>query len=70
MSEKKFESRYLTAIMAYKYLGISKSTFYKVLKEDSSFPKGLLLTGSKKVYDKLDLDNWLKSRNSLHGEIA
>lgn len=70
MSEKDFETRYITATGAFKYLGISKSMFYKLLKTDPTFPKGLALTKDKKIYDKLDLDNWLKSRNSLHGEIA
>lgn len=57
------ESKYLTTTNVYKYLGISKSLLYKIMNADPTFPKGLNITGSKKVFDKEDIDKWLRSKS-------
>jgi predicted DNA-binding transcriptional regulator AlpA len=62
--EIKTESKYLTATNVYKYLGISKGFLYKLINSDPTFPKGLSLTSNKKVYDKNDLDLWLRNRSA------
>lgn len=64
MESKTIESKYLTATNVYQYLGISKGFLYKVMKNDPTFPKGLFINKSKKVFDRIELDNWLKNRNS------
>ena len=62
--ETKTELKYLTATNVYKYLGISRALLYKLINSDPTFPKGLNLTSNKKVYDKNDLDNWLRNRSA------
>lgn len=57
------ESKYLTATNVYKYLGISKGLLYKIMNADPTFPKGLNITSSKKLYDKEDIDKWLRSKS-------
>ena len=47
----------------FKYLGISKSLLYTIMNADPTFPKGLNITSSKKLYDKEDIDNWLRSKS-------
>ena len=64
MEAKTIESKYLTATNVYQYLGISKGFLYKVMKNDPTFPKWLFINKSKKVFDRIELDNWLKNRNS------
>lgn len=59
-----YELKYMTATKVYNYLGISKALFYRVLKNDPTFPKGLEITKGKKVYDKNSIDEWLLSKNS------
>lgn len=59
-----YELKYMTATKVYNYLGISKALFYRVLKNDPTFPKGLEITKGKKVYDKNSIDKWLLSKNS------
>ena len=61
MEEKR---RFITAVKAYAYLGISKTFFYKIIKEDPTFPKGLNILGKKKVYDIKALDKWLYEKNN------
>ena len=61
MKEKR---RFITAVKAYAYLGISKTYFYKIIKEDPTFPKGLNILGKKKVYDIKALDKWLYEKNN------
>ena len=61
MKEKR---RFITADKAYAYLGISKTFFYKIIKEDPTFPKGLNILGKKKVYDIKALDKWLYEKNN------
>lgn len=56
--------RYLTATNTFKYLGIKKDFFYTTLLKDPTFPKPLYLTATKRVWDKLSLDNWLQARQS------
>jgi predicted DNA-binding transcriptional regulator AlpA len=62
--KKKIEMKYLTTTNVYQYLGISKGLLYKIMKNDPTFPKGLNITGSKKVYDKDDIDKWLRSKSA------
>lgn len=66
MEEKR---RFITAVKAYAYLGISKTFFYKIIKEDPTFPKGLNILGKKKVYDINALDKWLYEKNNQTMEI-
>lgn len=55
--------RYVNATHAFAYLGISKAFFYKLIRNDPSFPRGLKLTENKSVYDLNALDKWLYERN-------
>lgn len=57
------EPKYLTATDVYNYLNISKSLLFKIMKNDPTFPHGLTITGSKKVYDKTEIDNWLRHKS-------
>lgn len=61
--EQHIEPKYLTATSMYQYLNISKGLLYKIMKNDPTFPKGLNLTGHKKIYDRAELDNWLRNKS-------
>ena len=41
-----------------KLLNISYTTFRRLTKEDKTFPPPFLIAG-KKMFDKLDISNWL-----------
>ena len=60
--EAAIESRYIELTLAAKYIGISRTYFYKLIANDPTFPKGIRLTATKCVYDKKDLDLWVDSK--------
>lgn len=62
----KYDSQYLNATGAFNYLGISKALFYRLIKTDSTFPKGMEITKGKKIYDKRSLDKWLIAKNAVN----
>lgn len=60
----KYDSQYLNATGVFCYLGISKALFYRLIKKDPTFPKGIEITRGKKIYDKRSLDLWLSSKKT------
>lgn len=46
-----------------KMLGISKSTFYRLIT-DATFPKPLQVTESLKLYDVESVTGWIKAKNN------
>ena len=63
------EKRYLSATDVYQYLNISRGLLYKIMKDDPTFPRGLNITESKKVYDKVELDSWLRHKSEQTRKI-
>lgn len=47
---------------AAKYLHVARSTFYKLAKSDSTFPKVMYLSSNMPRYRKNELDAWLNAR--------
>lgn len=60
----KYDSQYLNATGVFRYLGISKALFYRLIKTDPTFPKGIEITKGKKIYDKRSLDQWLIAKTA------
>lgn len=56
------EPRYMDLAIAAKYIGISRAYFYRLIGNDPTFPKGIRLTATKRVYDKKELDLWVDSK--------
>lgn len=54
------ECRYLTPTSLCVYLGVSKSFYYRHIKDREDFPKPLKLTSTKSVFDRLQIDQWVK----------
>lgn len=53
--------RYLTPSNLIRYLGVSKNFFYVHIRNNADFPKPMTLIGSKKVYDRYQVDEWLSN---------
>jgi len=43
-------------------LSISRPTFYRILKQDKTFPRPIPLTKDISAYREEDVDNWIKLR--------
>lgn len=42
--------------------GISRTTFWRLVRTDPSFPKGKTLIGSIKIWNVEEIDQWILSR--------
>lgn len=51
------------AATAAPYIGVSKATFYRLLKEDPKFPKGIRVSARCVVWKVSDLDEWISSKS-------
>ena len=49
---------------ARKFLNISYTTFRRLTREDKTFPAPFFIAG-KKMFDKLDISNWLLIKNVM-----
>lgn len=58
---QQINSTELSATESYKYLGISKSTFYNYI-DKGLLPKGVKKSGRGVVWNKCDLEKFLKSK--------
>lgn len=45
------------------YLGLSVATIYRLIKADSNFPKGILLTKKCHLWDIEEINEWIKNES-------
>ena len=58
------QPKYLKASKVCSVLDISKTTLWRLIKEDPSFPKPIHLINAVKVWELSDLISWLESRKN------
>jgi predicted DNA-binding transcriptional regulator AlpA len=50
---------------AAQYIGLSIATFWRIVKEDDSFPQPFKLAANSSAVMRADLDAWLESRRGV-----
>lgn len=53
---------FLNAIQSAAHIGVGRTSFYALLKTDSTFPEGITLTSTRRVWDPVHLDAWRAAR--------
>lgn len=53
----------ISAKSACKILSISRSTFYRVQKQDATFPKPICVSQKRKAWRQNELEEWLDSKS-------
>ena len=51
------------------YLGLSVATVYRLLKHDSNFPKGILLTAKCHLWNIDDINAWIENISYSNSEF-
>ena len=69
MSDKNYDSsiddEWLTLKALQSYLHLSRTSFYRLIKSDESFPKGYNILSNKKLWKKKEVQDWVKSKSEL-----
>lgn len=69
MSDNKHDSsiddEWLTLTALQSYLHLSRTSFYRLIKSDESFPKGYNILSNKKLWKKKEVQDWVKSKSEL-----
>ncbi len=72
MSDKNYDSNdssiddeWLTLKALQSYLHLSRTSFYRLIKSDESFPKGYNILSNKKLWKKKEVQDWVKSKSEL-----
>ena len=62
------EKGFLSQASVCQYLDISRTTLFRLRKNDKTFPKAYFVTADKPIFKKSDLDNWICNRVTLSQE--
>ena len=62
------EKGFLSQASVCQYLDISRTTLFRLRKNDKTFPKAYFVTADKPIFKKADLDNWITNRVTLSQE--
>ncbi len=62
MPKATIEPRYITATQVCTYISMSRTHLYRLIKSDPTFPKKILFSEGKGLFDRVQLDEWIKSR--------
>ena len=66
MVNEVFDMTLLRLSQVAKYLGVSRSTFYRLVESDKSFPKAIELTDQIRVWDQADVSAWIENKKEQH----
>lgn len=62
---RKLKGKWLQAKPLRELFGISRTTFYRLVQEDPSFPRGRRLSGKVVIWNVEEINNWIISRSSV-----
>ena len=62
-NDSSIDDEWLTLSGVQDYLHLSRTSFYRLIKADNSFPKGYSILSNKKLWKRDEVQDWVKSKS-------
>ena len=63
-NDSSIDDEWLTLTALQNYLHLSRTSLYRLIKSDETFPKGYNILFNKKLWKKEEVQDWVKSKSS------